>query len=141
MGPIFLLPTGTDDLLGSEKWGMGPTFVALKQNGPWTVGALVSHTWSVAGESDRNDVNLSYMQPFLNYTTPDAWTFSLNTESSFNWEAEDWSVPINFMIKKLVHFADQPVQFSAGVRFWLESAPGDPEDLGFRFELTFLFPR
>lgn len=28
-GPVFLIPTGTDDLLGSEKWGIGPTAVAL----------------------------------------------------------------------------------------------------------------
>lgn len=33
-GPVFLLPTATDDLLGAEKWGLGPTAVALKQKGP-----------------------------------------------------------------------------------------------------------
>src|SRR5262249_29285826 len=31
VGPAFLLPTGTDDLLGSGKWGAGPTGVVLKQ--------------------------------------------------------------------------------------------------------------
>ena len=33
----------TDDALGGEKWGLGPTAVALKQRGPWTIGALVNH--------------------------------------------------------------------------------------------------
>jgi hypothetical protein len=30
-GPVLLLPTATDDLLGAEKWGAGPTAVALRQ--------------------------------------------------------------------------------------------------------------
>ena len=29
VGPVFLIPTATDDLLGSEQWGIGPTAVAL----------------------------------------------------------------------------------------------------------------
>ena len=48
-GPVFLLPTATEDVLGTEKWGIGPTGVALKQTGPWTVGILAGHIWSVAG--------------------------------------------------------------------------------------------
>ena len=53
VGPVFLLPTATDDLLGGGKWGAGPTAVALKQSGPWTYGALVNHIWSFAGDEDR----------------------------------------------------------------------------------------
>lgn len=34
VGPVILLPTGTDELLSSEKWGAGPTGVALTQQGP-----------------------------------------------------------------------------------------------------------
>ena len=52
-GPVFLLPTGSDDLLTTDKWGAGPTGVALKQQGPWTYGALANHLWSFAGDSDR----------------------------------------------------------------------------------------
>jgi hypothetical protein len=33
-GPVELLPTASDDMLGGEKWGLGPTAVALKQQGP-----------------------------------------------------------------------------------------------------------
>lgn len=34
LGPVFLLPTGTDELLTTSKWGLGPTGVALRQDGP-----------------------------------------------------------------------------------------------------------
>jgi hypothetical protein len=69
-GPVFLLPTGTDDLLTTDKWGAGPTAVAFKQQGPWTYGALTNHIWSFAGDDRRADVNATFLQPFLSYTTP-----------------------------------------------------------------------
>jgi hypothetical protein len=47
-GPVFLLPTGTNRLLTTDKWGVGPTAVALRQQGPWTGGLLGNHIWSVA---------------------------------------------------------------------------------------------
>jgi len=52
VGPQFLLPTATDDLLGGEKWGTGPTAVFLKQQGAWTYGALIGHIWSFAGDDN-----------------------------------------------------------------------------------------
>ena len=53
VGPVFLLPTASDNSLGTEKWGVGPTAVALKQSGPWTYGALANHVESFAGEDHR----------------------------------------------------------------------------------------
>lgn len=82
-GPVFLVPTATDDLLGSGKIGIGPTAVALTQQGPWTLGFLGNHLWSVAGEGGRSDVNQSFLQPFLAYNAPGGWTFGLNSESTY----------------------------------------------------------
>ena len=84
-GPVLLLPTGSDDLLTADKWGAGPTAVVLKQQGPWTYGALGNHIWSFAGDDNRADISTTFLQPFISYTTPSAWTFSLNTESSYDW--------------------------------------------------------
>ena len=140
-GPVFLLPTATDDLLGSEKFGIGPTFVALKQEKGWTYGALLNHVWSVAGDDDRADVNSTFIQPFLSYTTPDAWTFALNTETTFNWETDDWSVPVTLTASKLLRFGDQPVQIGGGVRYWAKSPSGGPEGIAFRLQMTLLFPQ
>ena len=38
VGPVLLLPTGSNDLLTTDKWGAGPTGVVIRQQGPWTVG-------------------------------------------------------------------------------------------------------
>lgn len=140
-GPVFLLPTATDDLLGGEKWGAGPTAVVLKQDGPWTVGALTNHIWSFAGDEDRNDVNSTFLQPFISYTTKDAWTFTANTESTYDWEGEEWSVPLNFTVAKLVKIDKQPISLTAGVRYWAESPDNGPDGFGARLAVTFLFPK
>lgn len=140
-GPVFLIPTATDDFLGGEKWGAGPTIVALKQDGPWTYGVLANHIWSFAGSEDRNDISNTFVQPFLSYTTPTAWTFALNTESTYNWKAKEWSVPINFTVSKLVKVNEQPISLTAGLRYWAAAPDNGPEGLGVRLGLTFLFPK
>ncbi|MFN4142142.1 transporter [Aestuariivirga sp.] len=141
-GPAFLLPTSTDVQFGPEKWGAGPTGVLLWQGGGWTVGALANHIWSFAGADDEPDVDATYLQPFVAYTTADAWTFLLNTESTYDWQAEAWSVPVNASISKLVKFGNQPVSLYGGLRYWA-STPKDagPEGWGARFGATFLFPK
>ncbi len=141
VGPVFLLPTATDDVLGAQKWGAGPTGVALMQDGPWTYGILANHIWSFAGDGDRANVNATYLQPFLSYRTKDAWTFGVSTESTYDWNSHQWSVPINLSVSKIVKLGPLPVSLSAGVRYWADSPDNGPEGLGFRVGMTFLFPR
>src|SRR4051812_17919833 len=126
IGPVVAVPTATDDLLGSGKLSIGPTGVALWQGSGWTVGALANQLWSVAGPDGRAPVSASFVQPFVSYTTKDAWTFSINTESTYNWETSAWSVPINAQVAKIVKFGKLPVQLFAGVRYWATS----PDDVG-----------
>jgi len=113
-GPVFLLPTATDDLLGTGKWGAGPTAVALKQEGSWTYGILVNHIWSFAGDSSRENVNSTFLQPFAGYTTASAWSFDLQTESTYNWESGKWNVPLVFLVSKVTTINKQMVQFQGG---------------------------
>jgi hypothetical protein len=139
-GPVFLLPTGSDDLLSVKKWGAGPTGVALKQDGRWTYGLLGNHIWSFAG-SGNQDVNATYIQPFVSYTTPTAWSYTLQTESTYDWERKQWTVPINAIVSKVTKLGGQLVSFGAGARYWAEGTEGGPHGWGFRLTVTLLFPR
>jgi aryl-phospho-beta-D-glucosidase BglC (GH1 family) len=136
-----LLPTATDELLGSEKWGLGPTGVVLTQRGPWTYGALANHIWSVGGESDRADISATFVQPFLSYTTKTATTFGLNTESTYDWKSNRWTVPINATVSQVLKLGNQLIQVGGGVRYWAKSPASGPEGWGYRVTLTFLFPK
>lgn len=140
-GPVFLIPTATDDLLGGEQWGAGPTVVALKQNGPWTYGGLANHIYSFAKDENAKISN-TFLQPFLTYVTPEAISYALNTESTYNWETKEWAVPINFTVTKLMKFGNQRVSVGGGVRYWVMSdSTISPEGLGARLICTFLFPK
>jgi hypothetical protein len=145
-GPVFLLPTATEQTLGGEKWGAGPTAVLLKQSGPWTVGMLASHTWSFAGDDDRADVNATFVQPFASYLFRKTYTtVGLNTETTYNWDAEDsddaWSVPVNLTVSQMLKIGKQPIQLTIGPRYWAASPDAGPEGWGARVALTFLFPK
>jgi hypothetical protein len=140
IGPVFLIPTATDELLGAEKFGIGPTAVVLKQQGPWTYGALVNHLWDVAGDSNRDSVNATFLQPFLSYILPTHTTLTLNTETTYDWSNEQWTVPINFQISQLFKVGEQPIQAFVGARYYAEKPDNGPE-WGIRFGLTFMFPK
>jgi hypothetical protein len=141
VGPVFLLPTGSDSQLSARKWGAGPTGVALKQDGPWTYGVLANHIASFAGSSSRPYVNATFLQPFLTYTTPDAWSYTLQTESTYDWRTEQWSVPVNVLVSKVTKLGDQLVSLGGGLRYWADSPESGPHGWGVRLLFTLLFPK
>ena len=140
-GPVILVPTATDDVLGTEKWGAGPTAVALRQTNGWTYGALVNHIWSFAGDGDRTDVDSTFMQPFIAFTTSKQTTFTLNTESSYDWEANEWSVPINAMVSQLFKVGGQIMSLQAGLRYWADAPASGAVGWGGRLTYTLVVPK
>jgi hypothetical protein len=138
-GPIILVPTATDDLLGSNRWGAGPTALALKQTDGWTYGILANQLWSFGG-GGVDATNATYLQPFISYTTKTHTTFALNSESTYDWESSQWSIPLNLMVSQLVKIGELPVQFQAGIRNYVEG-PDDGPNWGLRFTVTFLLPK
>lgn len=139
-GPAFLWPSATRDEFGTEQYGAGPTFVLLKQQKGWTYGLLANHLESFAGESGRDDVSATFMQPFVSFTTKKFTTFGLNTESSYNWEHSQWTVPVNASVSQLLKLGKQPIQLALGGRVYADKPDGGP-DWGLRLVVTFLFPK
>ena len=139
VGPALLYPSATNDVLGSEKWGAGPTAVLLKQQGGWTYGILANQVWSYAGNDDRPYVSSTFLQPFLTYTTKTKTTFGVNTESTYDWREHQWTVPVNIFVSQLVRIGKLPVSFTLGGKVYADGPSGAP-DWGIRFVVTPLFP-
>jgi hypothetical protein len=141
VGPAFLVPTGTNDLLSGRQWGAGPTAVVLQQSHGWTYGLLANHIWSFAEtRSNAASVNSSFVQPFVSYTTSDQWTYTLNSETTYDWDRKKLSVPVNAIVSKLVKFGSQPVSLSLGLRYNAMSPNSGAKGFGARAAVTFLFP-
>ena len=115
-GPVIVLPSTSEPTLGSGKWSTGPTVIALKQAGPWTVGALWNQVWSFSGDATRADVNQMFLQPFVGYQATRTITLSANSETTANWEVDDgrWTVPINLSVSKLSSFGTFPASYQLG---------------------------
>ncbi len=139
-GPVALWPTGTEPAIRSEQFGLGPTVLALRQDHGWTYGMLANHIWGVTNSDDHPDVNATFLQPFISYTWPTATTLAFNTEATYDWTGEEWTVPLNVIASQMVKIGSQPMQFSLGGRYYADAPDSGPE-WGIRFVVTFLFPK
>jgi hypothetical protein len=139
-GPVFLLPTATDDLLGADQWGLGPSFLVLKQQSGWTVGVLVNHIEGVAGDDRLPDISTSFMQPFVTKGFPSGLSIGLNTESTYDWNQHQWTVPVNLNMFTITKWGKQLLQLGSGLRYYVEAPENGPE-WGIRLTVTLLFPK
>jgi hypothetical protein len=102
----------------------------------------VNQIWSVSSGSKKSDYSVFYVQPFLAYTTKTYTTVSINTESTYNWKASQWSVPVNLTLTQILKLGNQPLSLQVGARYWADTPEGiGPKGWGYRFQLTFLFPK
>ena len=142
VGPVLLLPTATDDKLGSDKWGAGPSVVLLTMPGNWVVGSLFSNVWSFAGSGDQ-DINLFTWQYFINYNLPDSWYLTSAPIITANWKADSnntWTVPFGGGVGKIFRIGKQPMNGQVSVYYNVEKPDYGP-DWQLRVQLQFLFPK
>jgi hypothetical protein len=141
VGPAVLLPAATNNTLGSEKFAVGPSAVALMQPGKFTVGFLFNHLWSTSGANDRQDVNQTFLQPFVSYNLGGGLALGVNVEASANWEADEaWTAPLHFSVSKVTLLGKRPVNLAVAAAPYVAS-PSGGASWRFRLAATFLFPR
>lgn len=142
-GPVFVLPTANNQVLGQGKLSIGPSIVLLVQPGHWTVGALVNNVWSVAGSGGRAAVNQMTLQYFLNYNLKKGWYISLSPIITANWKASSgnvWTVPFGGGVGRIMRLGRQPVNISAAF-FGNAAHPSGGSPWGMRLQIAFLFPK
>lgn len=143
VGPIFQFPTTTDDVLGSRKWGAGPTAAVFIIEGPWAVGLLVNNVWSFAGSRDRPNVSQFLAQYFLNYNFDQGWYLTSSPIVTSNWEASSgnkWTVPLGGGVGKVFQIGN--LSFNATLQAFSNVVRPDPgPDWTLRLQFTLLLPR
>ncbi len=165
VGPTFLLPTATDNVLGQGKWSIGPSVVALLQPGHWTVGALINNVWSFAGSgrsplfpsqllpcgscglpvggSNSKDVNQMLLQYFVNYNLQKGWYIAVQPIITANWNGTSgnvWTVPFGGGVGRIMKMGFQPVNVSA--QFYGNAKyPRFGSPWSMRLQMAFLFPK
>ena len=143
LGPVINFPSASNpERLGSGKWELGPAGVVFIQTGRFTYGALASNVWSVAGDSDREDVNRFLLQWFVNFNFGGGWALGSVPIVTANWNAdagEQWTVPWGAQISKVMRIGQQPVNLLAGY-YGNSKHPEGSADKQVRIQINFLFP-
>jgi hypothetical protein len=147
-GPAMILPTATSGRIGSNIWGAGPSAVALKMDGPWVYGALVSDVWSFGGRSRPVGSGNSYhnflLQPFVNYNFSEGWYVNsapILTANFLTKAGQQWIVPIGGGGGRVVKFGKLPVNFQLGAYYNAVRPSGLGPDWQLRGQVTFVFPQ
>lgn len=143
IGPQFTFPTASDDALGAEKFSAGPAAVILTMKGPWVYGVLANNSWSYAGNDDRRKVNLTTIQPFVNYNLKKGWYLTSGPVMTANWAAlnsdDTWTVPIGCGIGRIMKIGKQPVNIQMAYYNNVEH-PSGGADWQLRFQVQLMFP-
>lgn len=138
------IPTHTNDSLGNEKWAAGPTVVALTMPGHWVSGLLLTQAWDFAGPSSEPDINMTVIQPFINYNIgKTGWYLNTNPVITADWEADsgdEWTVPLGGGVGKIMHWGKQAVNMRLS-GFGNVVKPKYAANYNIQFSLTFMFPK
>lgn len=143
VGPALVIPTATSSVLGQGKFALGPSVVVLAQPGQWTLGALVSNVWSVAGSGSRPSINRMTFQYFLVYNLKHDWYLTAAPIFVADWAAKAdnrWLVPVGGGVGKLVTFGSRPVDFAATFYGNAVRPAGQPT-WQMNLQMTLLFPK
>ena len=143
IGPVLEIPTGGADR-GTQKWSIGPSFVALIQPGDWTFGALINNTWSVAGNEEREEVNHMLLNLFVVRQLGDGWYVNSAPIMTADWKADSgqqWIVPIGAGGGKLVMLGGKlPVNLQTQLYYNVIRPDFGPE-WQWRFQVQILLPK
>lgn len=140
IGPAFLIPTATDELLGTEKFGVGPSALVMHQGKGLSVGFIANQIWSVAGNEDRADFNQFYTQIFLSHSYKSGASLGVNAEITQNWDAKTTLISLNPSIGAVTKLGDQVVQFAISPLIPITGPSESKPDWGLRAILAFVFP-
>jgi hypothetical protein len=145
LGAVAQLPTHSNEELGNDNWGLGPSFVVLHldKGSPWVYGVLVNNIWSVGTRQNAPSYNNGLIQPFLNYNLPDGVYLTTSPILTVDWKASSgnqWTVPLGGGIGKIFHFGRLPVNMQIAA-YYNVTRPDNAANWQLRAQVQFMFPK
>lgn len=102
VGPMLVIPTATDEALGSGKWQVGAAGVVVAPQSWGLLAGLVTYQTSFAGQDDREDVSLLTAQPIVNINLDDGFYLRSSATWNFDLEDGDWYIPVGLGLGKVI---------------------------------------
>jgi hypothetical protein len=119
-GLITTLPTATNDL-GTDRWTLGPELLIGKASPSSVYGLFPNHQWDIGG-SGNTDISLTSIQAFYTYLPGGGWNVGSGPTITYDWEAEQWTVPLQINAGKTVAINGRPWKFSVELNYYVEKS-------------------
>ena len=145
VGPVLYYPTTTNNAVGVNKWGSGPSvaFFVTGSTSPWVIGAVANNIWSVGGPPGSSDrTNSLLINPIISYHFGDGWSIGSSPNIAANWlskAGQVWTVPVGGGISKTFRIGEQPVKLSGDGYYNAIRPQAGNETWTLQVTLTFLF--
>ena len=135
-------PTGASETLSSEKWSIGPAIDYEYHQGRLFVAIVALQLWSVAGESDRKDVNMMMIKPMVTWDFNEKWkAVYMPYGISAYWNkpsGQQWYVPLGGGIQRQFNIGKNPSAFSVQLfKNVVRPDDGAEHDLRLMLEINF----
>lgn len=130
-GPTVMLPTASDDNLGTGKYSAGPMLLAVNITDNWVIGGIAQHWWSFAGDDtrkidtsfgkvkvDRADVNLTDFQYIIRYRYSALTNIGVAPNVQYNWETDELSLPIGIGFDTMGKLGKLPFKYGFEVHYY-----------------------
>jgi len=138
VGPTIVLPTATDNKLGSGKLSLGPNFLWIYHGVPKLIaGVLMEQAWSVAGDSGKPHVNEFLWQPILTKHFDWGYLSWSSQQWAIQWNDNAFSAPVGLVIGK-VFLGKTPMNVSVEP-YWTYRSRATNQ-YGVKFQWTLIFP-
>ncbi|UCD52002.1 MAG: hypothetical protein JSW27_05055 [Phycisphaerales bacterium] len=138
VGPTFIFPTATDDVLGQEKWQAGPAALLVNlgtEHGGWgwnhfNIGVLAQHWWDFDGDDDRPDTSQTDIQYFINWRKNETQLIGMTPNIQIDWEkdgSDRFSIPIGLGTIGFIKVGNTPVRWGLEFQYYvMQPDPAGP---------------
>ena len=146
VGPTFIWPTATEEVLGQEKWQAGPAALAARLGADygglgiesWNIGILAQQWWDYAGTGKRKHTNQADIQYFLNWKQNPTRLIGMTPNIQIDWTksgSDRFSVPIGLGVIDLFKMGNIPVRWGAEMQYYVNQ----PDDFGPKWNFKLFF--
>ena len=127
------LPIGVDGLSG-EQYRFGPEFIVANINASRVLAVFPAHQWDVSG--DGPSYSTTTLELFALKFLSGGWTVGTQPKMSYDWEADQATIPVNLTGRKVIRLGNTPMQLAVGFDYFVEKSDDFGPDVGLKFSIT-----
>lgn len=135
-GMIAGIPIGEDGL-SSDTWTLGPELFVGKISKSGVLAIFANHQWDVSGP---RETSLTTIQPIMTYLPGGGWAIGSSPSITYNWEAEQWTIPLQMQVSKTVKFGNTPVKLALEANYYVEKSNALGQEWMIGFNITPVVP-